>query len=471
MTLVPIIISGGSGARLWPVSRKARPKPFLRLADGRSLLQHAFLRARSLPEVSDILTVTNRALLFDTLNEYKDLDAGDVGTPILLEPLARDTAPAIAAATLHVAATHGEDALLFLLPADHIVDDLPAFRAAAARAMELAREGRIVTLGIRPAYPETGYGYIEARGEDVLAFVEKPDLQKANEYLRSGNTYWNAGMLCFRAGAMLAQLAAHCPEILARCRESLERAATGRSGSGAVTTLDEAAFARAEAISIDYALLEKASGVAVVACDIGWSDVGSWAAIARLTEADAAGNRVAGEAAFVDCRDLYVQGSGRLVAGVGLRDLVIVDTPDALLVAAGDRLQEVKALFEQLRAQGHETHELHRTVNRPWGSYTVLEEGEKFKIKRIVVDPGAALSLQMHHHRSEHWVVVEGRAKVVNGSREIELETNQSTYIEKGRKHRLENPTAAPLTIIEVQSGDYLGEDDIVRFDDVYGRS
>lgn len=470
MTLIPIIISGGSGSRLWPVSRKAHPKPFIRLPDGKSLLQHAFLRAASLPDVTEILTVTNKELLFGTIDEYSSVNAGNIATPMLLEPFGRDTAAAVAVATLHVSIAHGGNAILFLLPADHIVRDITAFQSAAVRAVELAEQGRIVTLGMRPDHPETAYGYIEAEGEDVLRFVEKPSLEKATDYVRSGRFHWNGGMLCFKATEMLRLLDLYCPDILEACRASLAGAEPLHNPRGGFA-LDPEAFARVPALSIDYALLEKAQNIAVVACEIGWNDVGSWNAIAALSEADEAGNRVHGEVVLVDSRNNYVQSERRLVGMVGLDDLVVVDSVDAVLIAAKDRLQDVKVLVERLKAEGHPTHDIHRTVHRPWGSYTVLEEGERFKIKRIEVKPGASLSLQMHHHRSEHWVVVSGTAKVLNDDREFLLETNQSTYIEKEHRHRLENPTADPLVIIEVQSGDYLGEDDIVRFEDIYGRS
>ncbi len=470
MTLIPIIISGGSGSRLWPVSRKAHPKPFIRLPDGKSLLQHTFLRAAALPGVSGIVTVTNQDLQFGTADEFRELGTG-VPMTMLLEPAGRDTAAAVAAATLHAARAHGGDAILFVMPADHIIRDLDAFGRAAARAIELAGQGRLVTLGIEPTHAETAYGYIEADGENVVRFVEKPSREKAEEYLRTGRFHWNGGMLCFRADTMLPLLEKHCADILEATRASLDTAAKLDGAGGEGLAFDAASFARIPALSIDYALLEKASGIAVVPSNIGWSDVGSWNAIAELTDADEAGNRVQGDAVLVGTRDTYVHGEKRLVAGVGLKGLVIVDSADALLVAAKDSLQDVKILFEELKSQGHEAHQFHSTVHRPWGSYTVLEEGERFKIKRIEVKPGASLSLQMHHHRSEHWVVVTGRAKVVNGDRELILETNQSTYIEKEHKHRLENPTNDPLVMIEVQSGDYLGEDDIVRFDDIYGRS
>lgn len=470
MTLIPIIVSGGSGSRLWPVSRKALPKPFIRLPDGKSLLQHTFLRAAALPDVREIVTVTNQDLRFGTDDEYNDTGL-QLPQTSLLEPMGRDTAAAVACATLHVEATHGGDAVLFLMPADHIIRDLEAFKASTARAAALASEGKLVTLGVAPKHAETAYGYIEADGENVLRFVEKPSKEKAEEYLSSGRFYWNAGMLCFRADTMIALLEQHCADILNASRAALA-AATPLDGTGGQgIRFDEATFARIPALSIDYALLEKTSGIAVVPSDIGWSDVGSWNSIAELTEADEDGNRILGDAILVGASNTYVHGESRLVAGVGIQDLVIVDSADALLVAHKDSVQDVKILYEELKSQDHEAHEFHQTVYRPWGSYTILGEGERFKIKRIEVKPGASLSLQMHNHRSEHWVVVTGRAKVVNGDRELILETNQSTYIEKLHKHRLENPTNDPLVIIEVQSGDYLGEDDIIRFNDIYGRS
>lgn len=469
--LIPIIISGGYGSRLWPVSRKAHPKPFIRLPDGKSLLQHAFLRAASLPAVREILTVTNKELLFGTADEYRQVNSNNIAAGMLLEPFGRDTAAAVAAATLHIQATHGGEAVLFLLPADHIVRDLATFRRAVARAVELAGQGRIVTIGVRPTHPDTAYGYIEAEEENVIRFVEKPNLEEATAYVQSGRFHWNAGMLCFRAEEMLRLLGAHCPDILEACRASLDAAEPIRNPSYRGITLDAAAFARVPALSIDYALLEKTDHIAVVACEMGWSDVGSWDAIAQLSEPDGDGNRVLGDAMLVASRNNYVQSERRLVGVVGVDDLVVIDSADAVLVAARDRLQDVKVLFECLKAEGHQAHDIHPTAYRPWGSYTVLEEGERFKIKRIEVTPGASLSLQMHHHRSEHWVVVSGTAKVLNDNREFLLETNQSTYIEKQHRHRLENPAAEPLVIIEVQSGDYLGEDDIVRFEDRYGRT
>jgi mannose-1-phosphate guanylyltransferase/mannose-6-phosphate isomerase len=469
MRLIPTILCGGAGSRLWPVSRELHPKPFIRLADGVSLLQKAFLRGAALPAVAEILTVTNRELFFKTKDEYREVNAAGLATAYVLEPFGRGTAAAVAAAALRVAAAHGDAAVLLILPADHLILDQAAFAEAVARAVALAGDGRLVTFGIRPDAPNTGYGYIEANGHEVLRFVEKPALETAKGYVASGRFLWNSGMFCFTAGAMLAEMRLHCPDIVAAVARCLEKS-RGTLGDGvAQVELDAEAFAAVPDDSIDYALMEKSRRVAVVPCDIGWSDIGSWSALGELAAADARGNRVEGEAVLHDVSGCYIR-SERMVGAVGVENLIVIDTPDALLIAHQSRAQDVKHVYGRLKELGHEAHKLHRTVHRPWGTYTVLEEGRGFKIKRIEVKPGASLSLQMHHHRSEHWIVVSGTAKVVNGERELAVNTNESTYIPAGNKHRLENATQAPLVMIEVQSGDYLGEDDIVRFDDIYGR-
>jgi mannose-1-phosphate guanylyltransferase/mannose-6-phosphate isomerase len=469
MRLIPTILCGGAGSRLWPVSRELHPKPFIRLADGVSLLQKAFLRGAALPAVAEILTVTNRELFFKTKDEYREVNAAGLATAYVLEPFGRGTAAAVAAAALRVAASHGDAAVLLILPADHLILDQAAFAEAVARAVALAGEGRLVTFGIRPDAPNTGYGYIEANGHEVLRFVEKPALETAKGYVASGRFLWNSGMFCFTAGAMLAEMRLHCADIVAAVARCLEKS-RGTLGDGvAQVELDAEAFAAVPDDSIDYALMEKSRRVAVVPCDIGWSDIGSWSALGELAAADARGNRVEGEAVLHDVSGCYIR-SERMVGAVGVENLIVIDTPDALLIAHQSRAQDVKHVYGRLKELGHEAHKLHRTVHRPWGTYTVLEEGRGFKIKRIEVKPGASLSLQMHHHRSEHWIVVSGTAKVVNGERELAVNTNESTYIPAGNKHRLENATQAPLVMIEVQSGDYLGEDDIVRFDDIYGR-
>lgn len=477
--LIPVILSGGAGTRLWPVSREAHPKPFIQLPDGQSLLQKTFLRASGLDAVAEVLTVTNRDYYFKTKDEYQACASG-VTVSFLLEPCGRNTMPAVALAALQVMATHGPQACLLVLPADHLISDLPAFAAAVTNAKELAEKGYLVTFGIQPTVPETGFGYIEA-GDDIETkvgsgrtarrFVEKPDTATAEEYLSAGNFYWNSGMFCFRAGALLDAMDSACPVVLQAARACwIATEATTPAGANMIDC-DAASFAAQPDISIDYALMEKAANVAVVPCAIGWSDIGSWNALGELVAADNEGNRILGEAVMVGSRNNYVQTENHVVAAVGVENLVIVDTQDAVLVAHKNSTQDVKKVVAQLKQRGHEAYRLHRTVSRPWGTYTVLEEGSRFKIKRIEVKPGASLSLQMHHHRSEHWIVVSGMAKVTNGDRELFINTNESTYIPAGHKHRLENPGILDLVMIEVQSGEYLGEDDIVRFQDQYGRS
>ncbi|QTX22067.1 mannose-1-phosphate guanylyltransferase/mannose-6-phosphate isomerase [Comamonas aquatica] len=470
LTLIPVVLCGGSGSRLWPVSREAHPKPFIRLGDGQSLLQKAFRRGAQLPGVAEILTVTNRELLFKTKDEYREVNSMGLATSFILEPFGRNTAAAIAAAALHVSKTHGEEAIMLVLAADHLIADQQAFSSAVSQATVLARQQKLVTFGIQPDTPETGYGYLEVEGHDVLRFVEKPSQEKAREYMDSGRFLWNSGMFCFQAGAMLQALAAHCPEILSKTQKCVEQSRQVQGEGVIEQELDAATFAEVPDDSIDYAVMERSAQVAVVPCSIGWSDIGSWGALGDLIMPDTDGNRIKGEAVLHDVSNCFIQSNQRMIGAVGIDNLVIVDTPDALLVADRDRAQDVKVLYKELKAQGHDTYKHHLTVHRPWGTYTVLEEDPQYKIKRIEVKPGASLSLQMHHHRSEHWIVVSGMARVVNGDRELFVRTNESTYIPAGHQHRLENPGLLDLVMIEVQSGQYLGEDDIVRFEDVYGR-
>ncbi len=470
--LIPVILSGGAGSRLWPVSREALPKPFIRLADGRSLLQKSLERAAAIPGATAFVTVTNRDYYFLTRDEYAELGiAGDYS--YLLEPRGRNTAPAIAMAALHALSRHGRDAELLVLPADHLVDDLAAFASAVEKARLLAQRGSLVTFGVKPDRPETGYGYIEC-GERlaewcyrVARFVEKPPLEQAVRFLAAQRFLWNSGMFCFRADAFLGALARCAPELE---RASRECWAATRS-DGARIDFDEQTFERLSDISVDYAVMERHDDVAVVEARFGWNDIGSWKALGDLTPADAQGNRCVGETIAVDTRDCYVQSASRVVAMVGLDNVVVVDTPDALLVADKAKVQDVKKVYAQLKLANHAAHQIHRTVHRPWGSYTVLEEGPRFKLKRVVVHPGASLSLQMHRHRSEHWVVLAGTATVTNGEAVYAVAPNESTFIPAGNRHRLENPGTEELAIIEVQVGDYVGEDDIVRFEDVYGRT
>lgn len=471
MKLIPTILCGGAGSRLWPVSRELHPKPFIRLADGQSLLQKAWLRGAALQDVAEILTVTNRELLFKTEDEFREVNAAGVTTSFILEPFGRNTAAAIAAAALQVAQKYGKDAVMLVLAADHLITDQQAFQQAVLKAVELAAAGKLVTFGIQPDSPEIGYGYIEADGNTVLRFVEKPSLEKAQEYLASGRFLWNSGMFCFTVGSMLQQMELYCPQILDATRACIEQSQLAEGKGFRQLELDPDTFGSVPDNSIDYAVMEKSDQVAVVPCNIGWSDIGSWTALGDLAEPDTDGNRIQGEALLRSTRNCIIHSNYRLVGTVGVENLIIIDTPDAVLVADKSCAHDVKHIYAELKAKGHEAHKIHRTVHRPWGTYTVLEEGNGFKIKRIEVKPGASLSLQMHHHRSEHWIVVSGMAKVNIGDRELFVSTNESAYIHAGHKHRLENPGLLNLVMIEVQSGGYLGEDDIVRLEDNYGRA
>jgi mannose-1-phosphate guanylyltransferase/mannose-6-phosphate isomerase len=480
--LIPVILSGGAGTRLWPVSREAHPKPFMKLPDGESLLQKTMLRNAALDGVERILTITNRELFFKTRDEYEEcVEAAHLSFDYVLEPVGRNTAPAIAMAALHVLADQGEDATLLVVAADHLIENQDAYARAVKLARNAAADGYLATFGIHPLHPETGYGYIQRGtplamdgvGEGigvatVESFVEKPDLERAQAYLADGGYFWNSGMFCFRPSVFLDNLEKHAPDVYRgahACWEASRRDVQPLE-------LDKDSFAAMPSISVDYAVMEKAERVAVVDCDLGWSDIGSWSAYSQVIEPDGEGNRVNGEAIVIGSRNCFVESEERLVAAVGLSDTIIVDTADALLVIDKAHAQDVKKVVEQLKSTGHEAYRLHRTVSRPWGTYTVLEEGNRYKIKRITVKPGAKLSLQLHHHRSEHWIVVSGTAKVVNGENHEEflVRTNESTYIPAGIPHRLMNPGVVDLHIIEVQSGDYLEEDDIVRLDDQYGR-
>lgn len=469
--IFPVIISGGSGSRLWPLSRKAHPKPYVRLPDNTTLIGRTYERAASITGVAEICTVTNQDHFFLASDCYEEQGVEGIKNHFLLEPCGRNTAPAIAAATLYLQKNAGDDSIILILPADHMIDDTDVLNTAFEKAFKAAAKGKIVTFGIMPSSPETGYGYIEMDGDAFVQFVEKPDLKTAETYVASGSHFWNSGMFCFSVATMMEAMVSHCPDVLQVVKTCLDASKEFEGPVGTSVRLDAESFALASDISIDYAVMEKAGNMACITTDCGWSDIGSWLAFSELFPVDENSNRKTGEVISVKASNCIVDAETRLVGLVGVQDLMVIDTPDALLVADKNHAQDVKEVFQMLKATGHEAAILHRTVHRPWGTYTILEEGERFKIKRIMVKPGAQLSLQAHYHRSEHWVIVAGTAKVVNGEEEIQLVTNQSTYIPCGFKHRLENPGILPLVLIEVQTGDYLGEDDIVRFDDAYGRS
>lgn len=475
---VPVILCGGSGSRLWPVSREGHPKPYMRLADGKTLLQKTYERAHSLQMALDsfdraeILTVTNRDYYFMSRDEQ---DIAGVNGGFILEPFARNTAPAVALAAHVVAQEYGAEAVMLVLAADHLILNPQAFERSVIAAIELAQKNYLVTFGVVPSVPETGFGYIQRgqaiddAGYRVARFVEKPGLVTARQYLESGDFFWNSGMFCFKAGTFLEELKTHATEIsvsVELCWEAMAKSSRFDSRE-----IPASLFQAVPDLSVDYAVMERSHRVAVVPGDFGWSDIGSWTAVRDLVPADAQGNRVVGDAILIDSTSTFVQSQDRLVTTLGVDNLMIVDTPDALLVASSEKSQDVKKIVVELKKHAHEAHRLHKTVSRPWGTYTVLEDSAHFKIKRIEVKPGASLSLQMHEHRSEHWVVVSGVARVTNGEHEMLIHPNESTYIPAGHKHRLENPGQDSCVLIEVQCGTYLGEDDIVRFDDIYGRS
>ena len=468
--LVPVLLSGGSGTRLWPLSRETHPKQFQPLVGEGSLLQATWRRIEGLPGLAAPIVVANEEHRFMVAEQLRQ--AGVAPSALLLEPVGRNTAPAIAVAALQAMAA-GDDPLLLVLPSDHVIRDVPAFHAAVQAAVAAAAQGALVTFGIVPSGPETGYGYIKAaaaRGDGpvraVERFVEKPDLATAQAYVASGDYVWNSGMFLFRASRFLEELQRFAPAIVAAAQAAL----AGARRDVDFLRLDRAAFEACPADSIDYAVMEKTDAAAVLPVDVGWSDVGSWSALWEIADQDPGGNAHHGDVIAIDCRNTLAWGGRRLVSLLGLRDVIVVDTDDAVLVAARDQVQQVKDIVARLKADKRPEASVHRKVYRPWGSYDGVDSGERFQVKRIVVKPGAALSLQMHHHRAEHWIVVSGSARVTCDDKVFILGENQSTYIPLGSKHRLENPGVVPLELIEVQSGSYLGEDDIVRFEDVYGR-
>ncbi|BDW10193.1 phosphomannose isomerase/mannose-1-phosphate guanylyl transferase [Polynucleobacter sp. SHI8] len=478
--LIPVILSGGAGSRLWPVSREGHPKPFMKLADGQTLLEKTYRRAASIPNVytengkAKLLTVTNRDYYFMSRDELEKANA--TGT-FLLEPFGRNTAPAIALAAHKIQAKFGPEALMLVLAADHLILDDVAFGKAVHQATELASAPHhlLVTFGILPTGPETRFGYVEsaekiANGLRVKAFIEKPDSKTAGTYLDAGNYFWNSGMFCFSAGQFLKQLVLCAPEVAKPTQVCWDAMSIDGIKEMTMIEIPEVLFKEVPDISVDYAVMEKSSEVAVVPGDFGWSDIGSWGAIRDLFHPNEDNNRASGDAIFVKSANTFVQSEDRIVATVGVQNLMIIDTKDALLVANTEHTQEVKTVVNILKQRNHDSYKLHSTVSRPWGTYTVLEDHPGFKIKRIEVRPGGKLSLQMHYHRSEHWIVVKGEAHIVNGETNITLLANQSTYIPAGHKHRLENRVEEDLVMIEVQFGSYLGEDDIVRFEDTYGR-
>ena len=472
-TIIPIILSGGAGSRLWPVSRRMHPKPFMEVA-GKPLLAHALERATSISD--EALVVTNQDHYFLTENLLKETPKAPK-VSYLLEPKGRNTAPAIALAVRHIQKAHGDDAVCLVLAADHLISDDAAFEKAVAQAAEQAQEGNLVVFGIRPTGPETGYGYLEvaAAGDGPQAlksFVEKPNRATAETYLAEGRYYWNSGMFCFTAGVMAENMAVHADDVWTASEAAFAEAQDAEG----VTRFAEGSFIAQPNISIDYAVMEKADKIAIVPAGFGWSDVGSWDAVASAHEANGNGNSAvgAGNVQFIDVRNTHVESTGhteKVVAAIGIENLVVVDTPDALLVADRAKSQDVKLVVEALKASAYaDLTELPPTVHRPWGTYSTLKEEDGYQVKRITVAPGQKLSLQYHHKRAEHWVVTQGKAIVQIGDEEFEIGPGEYRYIPLGEKHRLTNIGDGELVLVEVQVGSYLGEDDIVRVEDIYGR-
>lgn len=462
--ITPVIMAGGSGTRLWPLSRAGHPKQFLALNGDKTMLQQTVERLADLP-VAESITICNEEHRFFVAEQLREIDA--LGK-IILEPVGRNTAPAIALAAL---AEKGNDPLLLILAADHVIADQGAFSDAVMKAVPLAEAGKLVTFGILPTEPHTGYGYVEtsvsvADAYEVDSFKEKPDAETAAQYVADGSYYWNSGMFLFKASTVLAELKAHRLDIYEAC----ERASSGVSSDLDFIRIDRGAFEACPDDSIDYAVMERTKDAVVVPLDAGWNDIGSWSSLWDVAEKDDAGNALTGDVIVVDSTNSLVRADDRLVALLGLDDVVVVSTKDATIVASKDRVQDAKIIVSELQATDRSEWKLHREVYRPWGKYDSVDCGARYQVKRITVKPGAKLSVQMHHHRAEHWVVVSGSAKVTIGEETSLLSENQSTYIPIGAVHALENPGKVPLEIIEVQSGSYLGEDDIVRFEDLYGR-
>lgn len=467
--LIPVILCGGSGTRLWPLSREGYPKQFLRLLGKESMLQQTVQRLTGLQDVGPAILVCNESSRFVAAEQMREI--GVDHARMLLEPMRRNTAPAIAVAALQ-ALEDGADPLLLVLPSDHVIQDGAAFRDAIEAGRAAASEGQLLTFGITPTGPETGFGYIRAgettvgEARKVMQFVEKPNLATAEEYVASGNYFWNSGMFLFRASRYIEELTRYQPAVVEACRAALTAATKDLD----FIRLDSTAYAGSPDIAVDYAVMEPTERAAMVALDAGWNDIGSWAAVLEVAEKDGANNATLGDVVLQDCTDCLVQSSTRLVTAVGMRDTVIIETADAVLVIDAAQAQNTKGLVAELMARQRPEASMHREVFRPWGSYDSIGNGERFQVKRISVKPGAKLSLQMHHHRAEHWVVVSGTAKITNGDKEYLLTENQSTYIPVGVVHSLENPGKIMLELIEIQSGGYLGEDDIVRLQDRYGR-
>ncbi len=479
--LIPVILSGGTGSRLWPLSREGHPKPFIKLFDGETLLEKTYRRIRSLPNVPKIngkpfaLTITNRQYYFISKDE---LDKTNVSSVFLLEPEARNTAPAITMAALWIKKNYGVHASMLVLPADHLIQNESEFLESIKNALLLNCQNPpyLVTFGIKPQSADTGFGYIESgqalvKGFEVAHFYEKPDLPTAQNFISSKRFFWNAGIFCFKINQFLDEIKIHSPDVLMHAEISWSTCLSEKLLDHSKINIPQEAFKNCPNISIDFALMEKSKNVAVIPANLNWNDIGSWLSFSELAKPDQQGNSIAGNGLIINSKNTFIQSSDRIVAALGVENLIIIDTPDALLVIDKSHTQDVKLVTSKLKQNQPEVLHSHRTIQRPWGSFTTLQSGASFKIKCIEVNPLKSLSLQSHRYRSEHWIVIEGEAEVTNQEKLYRIKTNESTFIAQGSKHRLHNPsTNTVLKIIEVQSGTYLGEDDIERFEDQFGR-
>lgn len=470
--IIPVILAGGSGTRLWPLSRQHYPKQLLKLFGEKTMLQQTLLRLGGVANLAAPIVVCNEEHRFMVAEQLHEIGIGDAS--IMLEPLARNTAPALALAALHALAVDSDPTLL-VLSADHMIRDVDAFKEALALAIAAAEQGRLTTFGVKPTRPEIGYGYIKTDKEGptlqpfypVVEFVEKPDLVTAQRYIQEGCYYWNSGMFVFQTQTFLRELRAHSPLVVSVAEQAKSRAVQDLD----FIRIDRESFAQAPNISIDYALMEKSNNVVCVPLDAGWSDVGDWKSFWDLSEKDEHGNSLIGDSIDIGSTNTLVFSQDKLVATLGVTNLMIINTPDAVLVADKSQAQQVKSIIAQIEKQKRSEHLQHREIYRPWGCYDAIDSGDRYQVNRIRVRPGGSLSLQVHHHRAEHWIVVKGTALVQKGDETMLLSENESTYIPVGTKHRLSNPGKIPLEIVEVQSGPYLEEDDVVRYEDSYGRS
>lgn len=466
--MIPVIMAGGSGTRLWPLSRKHKPKQFLALFGENTMFQETLERLNGVQDIQAPIVICNDEHRFMVAEQLQEISLHS--SSIILEPVGRNTAPAIAIAALK-AQDNGDDPVLLVLAADHTINDVARFQQVISDAKKQAEEGALVTFGIVPTSPHTGYGYIQADAKNTIspveAFIEKPDYEKATEYMNSGHYYWNSGMFMFKASTLILELEKHAPDILSSCQEALSKGTKDLD----FIRLDTTAFTNCRADSIDYAVMEHTNKAVVVPLDAGWSDVGSWESLWACSSQDAKKNVVQGDVLVDEVENSYIHSEHRLVSVLGLDNIIVVETADAVMVASKDKTQHVKRIVNQLLENQRDEADNHRLCYRPWGHYDSIDLGDRFQVKRITVNPGASLSLQMHHHRAEHWIVVSGTAEVTCDDKVMLLSENQSTYIPIGAKHRLHNPGRVALEMIEVQSGSYLGEDDIIRFEDNYSRT